>query len=406
MKACGLRYSRAFSANTGGSSGVPNGADSGQLIPGLPTPSAKPKISVFYSNGITMANGQPGDWDTGFGDVPDGAYANKPDEGEWRSGTQFTGYNNVPYFIGSYASAVDLGLSTYFAPNRQVPSPGMLGSLLTRGRSLNGQWQTLLLNPNPAAGSAHPALVSGQPPDCLWLDLFTMPIVEPYAISEPFSNAGKVNMNYQIVPFTYITRNTALQAVFASNRVSAIHNGFAATYKSALVNKSIRHTINAGETLKQFDRRFADNAIFRSASEICTLDLYPVVGTRNVPSGAGDQPTYSASGSGIKTWWADRLLTGDNLREQPYTTMYQNLTTQSNTYTIHVWAQAIQKPPGSPVDEMTSRDAVTGEYRVAYAIERFIDPNNPALPDFALAASANTSGFYQFRVNNTKQFQP
>ncbi len=37
------------------------------------------------------------------------------------------------------------------------------------------------------------------------MDLFNMPTVEPYAISEPFSTAGKVNMNYQILPYTYIT---------------------------------------------------------------------------------------------------------------------------------------------------------------------------------------------------------
>jgi hypothetical protein len=32
-----------------------------------------------------------------------------------------------------------------------------------------------------------------------------MPVVEPYAISEPLSVAGRVNLNYQIVPFTNIT---------------------------------------------------------------------------------------------------------------------------------------------------------------------------------------------------------
>ncbi len=34
-----------------------------------------------------------------------------------------------------------------------------------------------------------------------------MPVVEPYPISEPLSTAGRINMNYQIVPFTYINRD-------------------------------------------------------------------------------------------------------------------------------------------------------------------------------------------------------
>ena len=58
--------------------------------------------------------------------------------------------------------------------------------------------------------------------DHLFLDLWTMPVVEPYAISEPFSTAGKVNLNYQIAPFTYITRSTALRAVLKSTRITAI----------------------------------------------------------------------------------------------------------------------------------------------------------------------------------------
>ena len=44
------------------------------------------------------------------------------------------------------------------------------------------------------------------------LDLFTMPVVEPYAISDPFSTDGKVNLNYQIMPFGYLKRSTALRA--------------------------------------------------------------------------------------------------------------------------------------------------------------------------------------------------
>ncbi|MEI9896337.1 MAG: hypothetical protein WDN28_21350 [Chthoniobacter sp.] len=60
------------------------------------------------------------------------------------------------------------------------------------------------------------------PRDLLLLDLFWMPVAQPYAISEPFSTAGKVNMNYDILPFRYIKRRTALNAVLADARVTAI----------------------------------------------------------------------------------------------------------------------------------------------------------------------------------------
>lgn len=377
-------------------------------IPAVVTSAFMPPDVPSSFNGVFNLQGDPGDWDTGVGNSRDGPYINKPDEGDKR----VTG--DAYFDLGGNSNFARSGLDTYFAPNRQVPSPGMLGSLPSRAKA-GGPWETLLFNPNPAAGDNHRGFGAGKPngsnpPDYLFLDLFDMPIIEPYAISEPFSTAGKINMNYQLVPFTYITRSTALRAALAANRVTAVHDSFASTYKKIPPAKSIRHKINADETLKQFEARFAAGDIFRSAAEICSIDLYPVVTAANRNTGAADNPVYSASRSAIKTWWSSRQLTGDNVREQPYTTLYQNLTTQSNTYTIHVWAQAIQKSPSSPVDEMTSKDTVSGEYRVAYSIERFIDPENPELKkpanDFALSTSPNANGFYQFRVNNTKQFLP
>ncbi len=72
----------------------------------------------------------------------------------------------------------------------------------------------------PSAGS-RPRDPKG-PKDHLLLDLFTMPVVEPYAISEPFSTAGKINMNYQIVPFTYIDRSTGVKAVLNSELIARV----------------------------------------------------------------------------------------------------------------------------------------------------------------------------------------
>ena len=103
-----------------------------------------------------------------------------------------------------------------FSPNRLVPSSGMFGSLPT-GVIRNQPWQTLLFRPqagHPGEGSPASGPPYTSPPDHVLMDLFWMPVIEPYAISEPFSTAGKVNLNYEIAPFSYIRRATALYAAF------------------------------------------------------------------------------------------------------------------------------------------------------------------------------------------------
>ena len=68
---------------------------------------------------------------------------------------------------------------------------------------------------SPRRCEKHPG--GENPPDHLFLDLFWMQVVEPYAISEPFSTAGKVNLNYQMLPFRNIRR--AKSAGFATKLV-------------------------------------------------------------------------------------------------------------------------------------------------------------------------------------------
>ncbi|NBV25571.1 MAG: hypothetical protein EBS05_27140, partial [Proteobacteria bacterium] len=92
------------------------------------------------------------------------------------------------------------------------------GSLPT-GVIRNQPWQTLLFRPqagHPGEGTPTSGPPYTSPPDHLLMDLFWMPVIEPYAISEPFSTAGKVNLNYEMAPFSYIRRATALHAVFKS----------------------------------------------------------------------------------------------------------------------------------------------------------------------------------------------
>lgn len=324
-----------------------------------------------------------GDYDNANGRAMDGPLINKPDEGATK---RIAG--RVPYFDDSGADYV--GGQSFFSPNRQMPSPGMFGSLPT-GVKANVPWRTLLFRPQ----SGHFGATS--PKDHLFLDLFWMPVVEPYAISDRFSTAGKINMNYQILPFTYIERSTGIQALLKSEKVSVIPNGKAAGYKIQ-TNSPDKYIldINTSETLSQFVAKFASGDVFKSASEICDLHI--------VPSGA--------TLSGMGTYWNSNALTGDNSRERIYTTLYPRLTTRSNTYTVHCRVQSLKKNPGSTAGTWTEgKDSVTGEYRGSTTLERFIDANNSKIPDYAASPSLiptmkTLDTFYKWRVVENKQFAP
>ena len=399
-----------------------------------------------------MANGQPGDWDTGVGDVEDGPYINKPDEGN--SYANYTGNayasskREVAAYYGRGSSAAENGQT--YSPNRQIASAVAFGSLpsgIEPSGANEKPWQTLLFCTNPAASLKHPgfgvsntAAATGLAvplppyttiPDHYLLDLFTMPIVEPYAISEPLSSQGKVNMNYQMAPFTYIERDTALRGVLRGTRMTAIPSSAAvlAGYKSAdgvLGNGNIqfRYAINPDEstgTLRAFEDRFNQGELFRSASEICSIPLVPETDPKQTydPS----VPT-NVTNSSLQSFWNACKLTGDNLREEPYNDLYPRLTTKSNTYTVHVRVQTLKKVPGSsqstfvdPTDTTTTtgpKDTITAEYRGSYQIERYVDPNVPTtgadasknFPDYALnfPNTPPISKFYKFHTIGTRQF--
>jgi len=347
------------------------------------TNSAPRDSSVVPDSRITSILG---DWDNGVGWQPDGPYINKADEGDGTATTTLS--DSAPYYSSWAASSVG---STLFSPNRMMPSAGMFGSLPT-GVWAKTPWQTLLFCPNPLAGPTHKGFTS--PPDYLFLDLFNMPVVEPYAISEPLSTAGRINMNYQIVPFTYINRDTGIRAILKSEKVVAIRNSNVGNYKRNYFSQNVRLDVNADETLKGFLNRFDAKDIFRSPSEICSLSI--------VPQETGI--TYAT----MSTYWNDKQLTGDNSRERPYVTIYPRLTTQSNSFTVHFRAQALKKVTGTaPAIWDENKDLVTGEFRGSETLERYIDPNNTAIPDYVdPSVTTPISSFYKFRVVQAKQFAP
>lgn len=331
-----------------------------------------------------------GDWDNAVGRYSDGPYINFADEGYVQTGV--AGGSAIPYFsfIESYT---ELGPS-FFTPNRMMPSAVMFGSLST-GVLANSPWQTLLFRPQ----AGHPG--AQNTPDYVLLDFFNMPVVEPYAISEPLSTAGRVNMNYQILPYNYIERSTAVQAVLRSEQMLAISNSDANRYKTQTSNAgaidTVRYKLNLDKvngTLRGFEDRFQANDIFRSPGEICSLWLVP--------------NTTGATYNTMTNWWDSYLPTGDNSKEASYARIYPRFTTKSNTYTVHYRVQVLKKPANSAnqAQWVEGTDKTQAEFRGSTTIERYVDPNDSGIPDYITTSNPPLDSFYKFRVLSQKQFNP
>ncbi len=386
-------------------------------------------------SGVLNSLGKPGDWDNGPFIIPDGPFCNKPDEGTRR-------HQSDPFapYIGSNYIHQDwmLQQTTFFSPNRMIPSAVMFGSLPT-GVKANKPWQTLLFRPAKSylPGEAnHPGSAVWGPPDHLLLDLFWMPVVEPYAISEPFATAGKINLNQQIAPFTNIRRDTGLRAVLKAVKLTALNptqkdvnnSDFIGNYKSMGTGAgggrgvATRRSIDLDNTLKQISDRMDKNRPFVSASEICDIPLIPqdvpLLPSMKAHVKAGFTPTTSLASfeSNLRSFWESHKLTGDNSLEKPYALLYPRLTTRSNSYTVHVRVQTLaQNSRNSSYIIKASQGQPTGEFRGSFLIERYLDANSANILDAAgqpasVPASGDTTGLalgpYRFRIVSSKQFVP
>ena len=341
-----------------------------------------------------------GDWDTGPGFAPDGAMTSLPDAGTTLDSA--TAYQSLTGGL--------FGAAPQRSPNALVSSPVVFGSLpagINPGAPAQSQaWRTLLFCPYPAGDQAHPGLAS--PPDYLLLDRFWMPVVEPYAISARMETAGKINLNDQIAPFSYLHRSTALRALVHDLRIPAISPIYAANSPTYAAYKSsptasqqaiptIWLNVDEDATITQIENRFATGDAYLTEGEICSVPLVP----KNVPA------------STLETFWTARsgagFLTGDNLRELPYAQIYSRLTTRSNSYTVHVRAQVLQKlnDHTNPAVWREGTDRVLGEWRGSYEIERYLDPNATApTPPAADGTPGAPLGPYKFRIVSRRRFTP
>ena len=343
-----------------------------------------------------------GDFDNGVSITSDGAYLNKPDEGNGRQHTTKWARITVPYF--DHGSQQVLGGPAFFSPNRQVPSPVMFGSLPT-GIRRERPWETLLFRPEEGhPGNAvppdGPSKGAAEPPDHAMLDWFWMPVVEPYAISEPFSTAGKINLNYQILPFSHIRRASGVAAVMKSEELLTIPNWAAAHYKKhALPNIdwNFRHPIKIDETLRQFDEKFEKGEVFRLPSEICEVHLVPKKDGRNPPKLESMKTSF----------WENHALTGDNTRERPYANIYPRLTTKSNTFRVHYRVQVLKQARESDPEKFEPEwDTVVADSRGDCVFERYLDPAHPELVDYAKDTEPEVSllALYRYRIISKRRF--
>jgi uncharacterized protein (TIGR02600 family) len=299
-----------------------------------------------------------------------------------------------------------------------IPSPVMFGSL-SSAPSTGLQWTTLLFRPDITPGGhlgskdhSTKGNMPGAPPDHAWLDWFWMPVVQPYPISEPFSTAGKINMNYRIVPFTNITRATGLHAVLKSEEMLAIPTDEGPNYKdySKLSrNPNWRHYIDAEQTLLQWEAKFNEGKFFKNAGEVCEQFLVPQGESINGNTG-------SAVITQMRAFWDTHRLSGDNTLERPYANIYPRLTTRSNTFRVHFLVQTINKArSANPLTFDEEKDSITGESQGDALVERAIDPNDPALKTDAydyigrarggsLSEAKSLDTLYTWRIRNIRRF--
>ena len=367
-------------------------------------------------NGVTRADGGWGDWDRGVSKQADGAFCGRPDEGNLFFDTGKGDLTRLPYYRGPSVRQVD---DTYYTPNRLVASPVTFGSLPT-GVMAQKPWQTLLFRPDRRYNEPadHPGIGTrgSKPADYLLLDLFHMPIVEPYAISEPGSTAGKVNLNFAIAPFgymkvgsaPYVRRDTALRGVLKPVKMMAVAANMGdGGHAESLPDVTSRYDIDADLTLGDLQKRFDDplQGLFRSAGEVCDVDLYPrkLNGSTDPRGYAGTVPSKKAD---FGQFWWDNRLTGDSGRERPYAMIYPRVTTKSNVFTVHMRVQVIAKNSGSAANAFDeTKDRVASEYRGSSMIERFLDPNDPALKNWD-EINDSLEPYYRLRVVSTKRFLP
>ena len=399
------------------------------LLPGVAFASnAVPAVPAGSRGALQIAaasdpGARPGDWDSGLGTFEDGPIISRAS-------------------LLPMAALTRSDASNATAPGPMPFSPVNFGALLS-GAYGDAQdatprpWQTLLFCPNPAGrttaadqpglynaqGHDHPGFAS--PPDHLWLEFFHQPVSQPWPMTSGFASEGKVNMNFQILPWTWLRRATAMHGALEGVRLTAIPTkalmaeGLSAKGKAdgSPVADEYRYAINPDATLAAFEQRFDGGEVFRTASEICEMHLVP----RRITGHAYDSVSYhpedpeSLQAADMQRWWngsaADNTdafeATGDNLRESPYAQLYSRLCTQSNLYRVHYRVQTLK-----PSRSMSSgtldlrRTSLLNERRGSMLIERSFTPDSAPLDPATFSSAPSLHTRQCFTILSREVFAP
>ena len=220
--------------------------------------------------------GRIGDWETGLGQLEDGPYVSRS--------------------CLSPAACFDFrpqlyppGQAPALPPLCQMPSAFCFGGIPSgvfgdSKSEIPRPWQTLLFCPNPAGrttsasspgsynGAAHDHFGFASPPDHLWLEFFAMPITTPWPMTSRFATEGKVNLNHQIMPFTWMRRATALHGALKGVRITASPTAALTSPSSPAKNNAaectFRYEVDANKTVQGMDAVFDSGDVFRYPSEI------------------------------------------------------------------------------------------------------------------------------------------
>jgi uncharacterized protein (TIGR02600 family) len=381
------------------------------------------------------ATPRPGDFDNGPGLIQDGPYLG------FRGISSVANESNGTGWTSRGGLALDDDGLTW-SPWNQISSAIAFGSfpsgIYGRGPGLgSGQgdptprpWQTLLFCPHPASrttpldqepgweanGNRKDHFGFSFPRDHLWLENFWMPVVEPEHLGGSFATEGKVNLNHQMVPFTWIERSTALHGALQGVRITAIPTAFARDIglKSSGMSKALRYAVHAENTMKLINQRFQAGADFyRSPSEICDIPLIP----ERLPNHdyGNNVPQPPATAADLLTWWKGQdqnftdafEATGDNTREAPYAQLYPRLTTRSNVFTVHYRVQVIRPSMSATSDGFDdSSGSVVAEQRGSATIERYLPSTARNDTDYMTDSRASLDDEYAYRVVNRHTFAP
>lgn len=415
----------------------PTGSTGGALLPGIQPAGAVPAVPTSV-NGAYNGDGRLGDFDNGPGRIQDGPYIGFPGL------SSVANEGGTAPWLSRGGSALDEDGITY-SPWLQISSGFAFGSLPTGiygyvGNATPRPWQTLLLCPHPLSRSTTPdALPSWSssgggsskpqdhfgfsfPRDHLWLEYFWMPTVEPNHMTGCYSTQGKVNLNQQLVPFVWIKRNTALHGALQGVRITALPTT-ATAYKDAGtgLNQTMHYAVNHKATVqgltRRYDRRGPASDVYRSPSEICDVFLVPErLAGEDYGSNVPPPPTDYDS---TLSWWQGDLsspaqmdafeLTGDNTREQPYAQLYPRLCTRSNVFTVHYRVQLLSGTRANADHTFNEgKSQITAEQRGSATVERYLDPNDPALgtTDYLKTDGAALDDAHRYRVVNRHTFAP